>query len=1012
MNAWGSLYMKNAMIAAAALAVGTAAGGAVELVPGATLHGFSVRSVTSLPEVKGRLVRMTYEKNGADLAWLDRDDDNMTFAIMFRTVPDDDTGVAHIIEHSVLCGSEKYPVKEPFVEMLKSSFSTYLNAWTASDCTTYPVCSRNKADFLNLTDVYLDAVFHPLSVKSPLQFRQEGWHYEINGEWGTGNGERLARRSLGEGGGTGNGELTRNGVVMSEMKGSFGNPRRLARHEVDRLLFPDNCYGRCSGGYPASIHDLTFEKYKEFYFRHYHPSNARIFLDGRVDLPAMLAKLDSFLSAYGRREIDAPIPLQKPVSAEKTIQYEIGEDDSAADKTILMDGWVYGTWRDREEALALDVLSDALADSNEAPIKKALLGKGLCEDVDFRFDGSEAQMCAFLFVKNVKDGKADEVRRTVRETLGRIVAEGLDRRRIAALIDRSEFYEREQDTGGFPRGLVNVYNARGLWLYGGDPADAFRTEHLYKSLRERISQGWFESLLKRAILDNPHYAKLTMTPSTTLGAERRRAEKAELAAILAKWSKEELSRVKEEARALEDFQTKGDSPEDLAKLPALSLSDIPEKGPVPEWAEADAGGTRVFRVKTSANGIAYLDLYFELRGCSREELSDAAILADALGDLPTAKRGLQELKNELDANLGRFDAGVKAFARQGDAKNSKAYLVVHVSALESKLGEIARLVPEVLLETSFDAKLTGDLVNQRRRSIEQSIAGGRAYHYASLRAAASQSALGSAKECLGGISFLRRLQAVDDSFENCGEAFCRRLSSLSERVFARRGLTAFVSDNVEVNWLETVFARFPQGAPSPDVAILPMPARREGFRTTGKIAGTSKASFPGVCTGSGRVAARMLSLGYLWSEIRVLGGAYGGQFGIDTSGLSRYASWNDPNPARTFGVYDRSGDALRKAVRESPSLDKYIIGTVAGTEPYLTPSVEMSSAAALALSGRTPDDVQRLRSEMLHTTKAELMRFADTLDSLTNSPAICVVGGTAQVDACTNLLDKVESVAR
>ena len=981
--------MKNIMIAVAALAVGTSACNAAELVPGATIHGFTVKSVTDLPEVKGRLVRMTYEKNGADLAWLDRDDDNKTFAIMFRTIPDDDTGVAHIIEHSVLCGSEKYPVKKPFVELLKSSFATYLNAWTAPDCTTYPVCSRNNADFLNLTDVYLDAVFHPLSVKGPLPFRQEGWHYEMK-----------------------DGELTRNGVVLSEMKGAFGNPHRLAFTEVNRMLFPDNCYGRCSGGDPASIHYLTFEKYRDFYFRHYHPSNARIFLDGRVDMPAMLAKLDSFLSTYGRREIEAPIPLQKPVAAEKTMPYEVGEDDSEEDQTGLVEGWVYGTWRDREEELALKVLFDALADSNEAPLKKALLGRGLCEDVDFSLNGGRAQMCAYLFVKNVKDGKVDEVRRTVRETLERAVAEGLDRRRIAALVDRREFRDRERDTGGTPRGLVHVSAACDQWLYGGDPADAFKTEHLYKSLRERISQGWFEKLLKKAILDNPHHATLTMIPSRTLGGERRQAEKAELAAIQAKWSEEELSRVKDEARELEEFQKNGDSPEDLAKLPVLSLGDIPEEGPVLEWTEADVGGTRVFRVKTSANGIAYLDLYFELRGCSREDLSDAAVLAEVLGELPTAKRGVQELKNELDANLGRFNTDVKVFARPGDAKSAKAYLVVRVSALEAKLGEIARLAPEVLAETSFDAKLIGDHVKQGRRSIEEETVGVYGYQYASMRAAASQSVHGAVNECFRGISFLRRLQAVDDSFEEGGEDFCRRLSSLSRRVFARRGLTAFVSDNVEAGRLESVFAKFPQEAEVQDVAMLPMPAMREGFRTTGKIAGTAKASFPGICTGSGCVAAHMLSLDYLWNEIRVLGGAYGGGFSIRTSGLARYASWNDPNPARSLGVYDRSGDALRKIVQDSPSLDKYIVGTVADTEPYLTPSVEMSSAAGLALSGRTPEDEQRLRREMLRTTKADLMRFADTLDSLTNSPAICVVGGTAQIDACTNLLDKVESVVR
>ena len=979
----------------ALFAATAAAGSAVELAPGATLHGFSVRSVTALPEIKGRLVRMTYEKNGADLAWLDRDDDNKTFAIAFRTIPDDDTGVPHIIEHSVLCGSEKYPVKEPFVELLKSSFSTFLNAMTSSDFTAYPVSSRNGADFLNLMDVYLDAVFHPLSVNSPMQFRQEGWHYEIRGERGAENGE-----------------LVRNGVVYSEMKGAFSKIRRLASHELGRLLFPDNSYRFSSGGDPEFIPDLTFEKYKAFYFRHYHPSNARIFLDGRVDISATLAKLDSYLSAYDRREMDTSVPLQKPVAAQKTMQYEIGADDSPADKTILMDGWVCGTWRDREESLALDVLTDALADSNEAPVKKALLEKGLCEDVDFGFSDGKEQHVASLFVKNVKDGKVDEVRRTIRETLERIVADGLDHRRISALIDRHEFRDREMDTGRTPRGLVYAFNACGQWLYGGDPADALKTGALYKSLREKVSQGWFESLLKRVILDNPHHAKLTMTPSKTLGEERSRAERAKLAAILAKWTPEELAQVKAEAKDLEAFQKKEETPEDLAKLPMLSLKDIPEKGPAPEWTKADANGTPVFRVKTSANGIAYLNLYFELRGCSREELSDAALLAEALGDLPTAKHGLQELKNELDANLGRLGAGVESFARPGDAKNAKAYLVVHVSALESKLGEIVRLVPEVLSETLFDAKLTGDFVTQRRRSVEQSISGISGRYFATLRAAASQSVAGSIEECFNGISRLRRLQDVDDSFGERGGDFCKGLSALAERIFVRRALTAFVSDNVETGWLEGLFAKFPHGASVQAVAIEPLPARGEGFRTTSKIAGTAKASFPGVCTGAGRVAARLLSFDYLWNEIRVLGGAYGSRFNLGTTGLARYASWNDPNPARTLGVYDRSGDALRKAVKELSSIDKYIIGAVSDTEPYLTPSVEMSSAAELVLSGRTQDDLQRLRREMLRTTKPDLLRFADTLDSLAKSPAICIVGGAAQIEGCANILEKVEPVTR
>ncbi len=956
---------------------------------GEKIHGFTVRSVTDLPDVKGRLVRMTYEKNGADLAWLDRDDDNKTFAITFRTIPEDDTGIAHIMEHSVLCGSEKYPVKEPFVELLKSSFSTFLNAFTSSDWTAYPVCSRNNADFLNLVDVYLDAVFHPLSVKSPLPFRQEGWHYELK-----------------------DGELTRNGVVLSEMKGAFGNPERLAYQELCRMLFPDNCYSLVSGGDPASIHKLTFEQYKDFYRRHYHPSNARIFLDGRVDLPATLAKLDSYLSAYPRTEVKTAVPLQKPVRAEKTIQYEIGADDSAADKTLLLEGWVIGTFRDRDTRLAFDVLSDMLAGSNEDPLKKALLEKNLCEDVYLFIDGDE-QLMAMLLVKNAKDGKTDEIRRIVRETFERLSRDGLDHARLNAVLDRHEFNDREMDSGSRPRGLIFFTNALSQWLYGGDPADAFRFDDLYRSLRAKVGQGWFERFLARTLVENPHHVKLALTASKTLGEERRKAEKAELAAIQAKWTPAEREQVLAECKALEAFQKKVDSPEDIAKLPRLQLKDIPEKGPVPESTTVEVGGVKVIRAKTAANGIAYLELYFDLGGLAAGELSDAAILAGLLEELPTAKRSVLELKNALDAGLGRFATDVKAYARPGDAKSAKAYFVVRVSALEQKLDEIVRLVPEVLLETSFaDVKLVGDLVKQRRRGIERGTMGIAGRLFAARRAAASQSVRGTMEEQYAGIAHLRRVQEIDDTFGAKGQAFCGRLAALSRRVFVRGALTACLSDNIQTAWLARLFDRFPEGTPSAAAPLAVPPPRREGFRTAGKIGSAAKVSFPNAYSGSGRVAARILSLDFLWNEIRVQGGAYGGGFSMRPEGEVRYLSWNDPNPARSLGVYDRSGDALRKAVKGEASIDKYIISTVSDTEPYQTPSVETTSAAELVLSGRTTEDLQRLRREMLRTTKDELLRFADTLDSITNSTAICVIGGAAQLEGCTNILDSVESITR
>ena len=379
---------------------------------GDSLHGFTVRSVDDLPDVQGRMWRMEYARNGADLVWLERDDDNRTFAIGFKTVPDDDTGIAHIMEHSVLCGSERFPVKEPFVELLKSSMSTFLNAMTSPDLTVYPVATKNARDYLNLAAVYLDAVFHPLSVKDDWAMRQEGWRYELDGA-----------------------NLVRNGVVFSEMKGAFGDPNRVGHRELCALLFPDNTYGKCSGGDPARIPDLTFAKYRAFHDRFYHPSNARIFLDGRIDLDATLALLDAYLRPFNRRDARADIPPQRPVARSAEIRYESADESR---KTILWDGWVFGTFRDWDKAVALDVVTDVLADSNEAPLKRALLEAGLCEDVSFWCDGNQ-QLMAVVKIQNTDAAKAADCRRVVRETLERACRDGLDRKRLAAALDKLEF---------------------------------------------------------------------------------------------------------------------------------------------------------------------------------------------------------------------------------------------------------------------------------------------------------------------------------------------------------------------------------------------------------------------------------------------------------------------------------------------------------------------------------------------------------------------------------------------
>ena len=966
---------------------------ALEFTPGDVISGFTVKSVTDLPEVQGRLIRMEYTKNGADLAWLEREDDNKTFAIGFRTLPQDDTGVPHIIEHSVLCGSEKYPVKEPFVDLLKSSFATFLNAWTSSDSTMYPVCSRNPTDFLNLVDVYMDSVFHPLSVKSPMAFLQEGWHYELDKE---------------------DGELKRNGVVYSEMKGAFANPERLLHHEMDRLLFPDTCYGFVSGGDPKAIPELTFEKYKAFYNRFYHPSNARIFLDGKVDLPAVLAKLDGFLAPYSRANVDAPVMIQRPVSASRTIDYEIGADETPEGKVLMSDAWVFGRFDEREKYLAMDVLTDALAGDNDAPLKKALLEKGLCEDAHL-VGGSRAQLYVALVVKNVRRENVEAVRRTVRETLEGVAAKGLDHARLSALIDRAEFHDREKDYNSMPRGLAFFSDAYDQWLYGGEPADAFRNASRFTALRAKLETGWFEQLVRTTFLENPHHADLTMIPSPTLGAQRRAAEKAELAKIKASWSKEELDRVIATSRDLEKHQMTPDRPEDTAKLPRLSVKDIPAKGPVTEREIVDLDGVTVIRPRTQANGVLHLGLSFDVSDLSTEEVADLPMLARVLGDLATAKHPIIALRNELDGKIGNFGIHPDVFAKAGDAANARIYMTVTVSALETRKADVLRLVPEVLLETSFvDTKAVGDLLKQRRIASERQTMGlsGRSHPFR--RAAAQLSAHGVLEDTLSGFAQIRHLQDSDSAYTTNATAYCERLAELAKRVFVKDRLTACLSDNIQVDFVGEIAAKFPRGTVGAPAVRTLRPRRAEGFRIPAAIGFAARVAHPtpAIYTGRAVVAARILSLNYLWEEIRVKGGAYGGNFRSRADGDAGWLSWNDPKPARSLDVYATCGDALRKFAEGPEALDRFIVSSVAATEPYQTPSTETFGAANLYLSGRTPEDLQRLRAEMLATTKADLKDFADTVDALAKDSAICVLAGPQQLESCSNKLDVVESVTR
>jgi len=982
--------MNRTLSAVAAVAAALPLAG-IELQPGTEISGFTVKSISQLPEVQGRLVRMEYKQNGADLAWLDRADANQTFAIGFRTFPDDDTGVSHILEHSVLCGSDKYPVKEPFVDLLKSSFATFLNAFTSSDMTMYPVSSRNRVDFLNLMDVYLDAVFHPLSMKSPLSFNQEGWHYELDPK---------------------SGELTRNGIVYSEMKGAFSTPERRLYHELRRLLYPTTCYGHVSGGDPAAIPTLTYEQYQAFYRRFYQPSNAIIFLDGQIDLPSVLAKLDGFLAPFPR-STKAETKYQAPVTGEKTMDYEIGADESPDGKLIMGEAWVFGRYDEREKYMAVDVITDALAGSNESPLKRALLEKGLCEDMGMGV-GSAAQLEVSMTVKNVKSENVAAVRQTVRETLAALAEKGLDHARLAALIDRAEFRDREKDCGDTPKGLAFLGDAADFWLYGGDPAAAFRNASRFAKLREMLKAGEFEKLLKSVFLENPHHAQIVMKPSNTLGAERAAAEKAELAKLKASWSKAQLDKVAQDFQALRKYQTTADKPEDTAKLPVLAVKDVPLTGPVTPIAVAECEGVKVVRPHTQANGVAHLRLSFALDDLTDAELKDVPMLACVLGDLATAKHSVEELRNETDGKLGRFYMGYTVSGRAG-SEESHPYFHVYASSLEAKWNEVCRLVPEVLLETLYtDKTAVGNMLKQMRLGRERSTTGLGARPYPFRRAAAQLSARGAMEETFSGFAQIRHLQQADAEFAAKGEVYCARLAALAKKIFVKERLVACLTDNVPAEWAGQVASKLPSGKLGAPVKRELFPRRNEGFRITAGIGFAGFVAHPSsvVYSGQGIVAARILSLAHLWNEIRVKGGAYGGNFRVRADGDAGWLSWNDPQPGRSLGVYAGCGQALREFAAGKESIDRYVVSAVAATEPYLSASAEANEAMDRYLSGITKADLDLRRAQMLKTTKDDLRKFADTLDQLAKEATICVLGGAKPLEGCAKKLDVVEDVVR
>ncbi len=956
----------------------------MELTVNQTVHGFRVTDIRSLSDRKGTLYEMVHEKTGAELVWLKRDEENKTFCIGFKTTPEDDTGVFHICEHSVLNGSQKYPVREPFVDLLKSSLQTFLNAMTFPDKTIYPVSSRNDKDFMNLMDVYLDAVLHPLIYTNPNIFYQEGWHYEIRDEKDA---------------------PVYKGVVFNEMKGAFGSVDECILNEINRILFPDNCYKYVSGGDPEKITDLTYEMFKKAHSTYYHPSNSRTFLDGDMDIDAVLKKIsDEYFSAYEKEEMNFVIPMQKPVKAqERDVFYEIGQDEDLKDKTHIVMAKIECTWKDPETILAWQALSGVLTGTNESPLKKAVLEKGLGQDLELSVMDEIQQPYLLCIVRNTEAEKKEEILKTIRDTVKSLVENGLNHSELKASLNQMEFHYREQKE---PAGVMLAMNAYRSWLYEGDPALYLNCGEAFEDLRQKADEGYFEELLKNGLLDEEYMNVLTVKPSRELAAQRRERESAKLKAAREEW-KDSIGSYIELNRKLDIWQAEEDTPEQKATLPVLQLSDVREEPRPFEPEIRNIHGVPVLIYPASGTGIVYMNLYFNMAGLTRDRLPSVSLYADLLTRLRTKKHTLPQLQEMIKANLGTLAFGTDAYS--ADCRNEACLpmLTVYCSVLEQNIDTAVELILEILQETVFEKETILPLVQQSVESCRQMFINA-GHSAAAVRAAAHYSAESLAREYMSGYAAAKWVMDFSRNYNSQIDQFIDDALTYQEVLPTTSRLTMSFTDEKHLEKMTDLMDRLETGVFERGAVRYPLlENKKEGILIPSQVSFSALTGnlrgFGGDYNGALRVAGQILTYGYLWNEVRVKGGAYGTGFSCSPNGSVTCYSYRDPTPAKTIMTDRQCAGFIQSLAENTDDLTSYIIGTIAKAEPLMTPGQKVRSADGRYFLGISYEDRKKVRREMLRTVPEDLKNLYSALKAALDDGAVVVVGNQEAMDSVEGL---------
>ena len=950
-------------------------------------------------DLKSEAYLFEHIKSGARVSILENDDENKVFYIAFRTPPKDSTGVAHILEHSVLCGSEKYPLKDPFVELVKGSLNTFLNAMTYPDKTVYPVASCNDQDFKNLMSVYMDAVLKPNIYKEEKIFRQEGWHYETDEE----------------------GNLIINGVVYNEMKGAFSSPDDVLSRETFSSLYPDITYGVESGGDPKNIPDLTYEAFLDFHRRYYHPVNSYIYLYGNADMEERLNWLDEeYLGKYERIDIASEVGVQKafdkPVYINKP--YPITDDESDEKQTYLSYNAVVGDVMDPELYIAFQMIDYALVGAEGTPLRKALLDAGIGTEINSQYENGIYQPYYSIVAKNADESDLKEFERIISEVLDRVYKEGFDENALLACVNSLEFRFREGDTGTYPKGLLYGLKAMDSWLYDKDkPFIHLESLGVYSKLRELISTPYYRELVKKYLIDNTHKTILVLKPEKGLTAKNEAELAAKLAAYKALITEAEFEEIKTKAAQLKEYQDKEDSEEAKKCLPCLKRSDIAAKVQPSYNEETEIDGIKTLFHEVETNGILYFNMLFDIEGIPEEYLPYVGLLKVVLGSVDTENYSYEQLGYEIDKRTGNISQMTMAAIPGWKVENYRFFFGTNMSVLSSQTDAGLELIEEILFKSRLDdtQRIGQTIAECRSRTAGFMMNSG--HTVASARALSYLTEYSCMREEMSGLNLFRFLEEAEADFEEKKDEIVKKLKETLKFILRKDNLMLDVTGSRKE--LESLKGKMGgmlkhlNDKPADFKKFSKKPVKaNEGF--------TNSAQVQYVCR-AGNYAAHglefdpslyilktILGYEYLWNEVRVKGGAYGCMSRFTTYGEVCFVSYRDPNLERTIKTFEGISDFLRRFTADEEKMTRYIIGTMSELDTPLTPRLKGSRSLQIWLDKDSDENRNKRRAKLLATTDADIRALARFTDAVMEDNALCVVGNEGKIKEAASVFNVIK----